>query len=66
MPEFEVADVHRSDRAMNCFTFVSGGVPRGERYHLRKATMPDLTRLAYYVDPEVVVCGLNWPESDVL
>ncbi len=63
-PKFEVADVHRSDRAMNPYTFVSGGVLRGERYDLRKATMLDLIRIAYNVDPETVVGGPNWLEFD--
>lgn len=63
-PKFEGADVHRSDRAMNPYTFVSGGVLRGERYDLRKATMLDLIRIAYNVDPETVVGGPNWLEFD--
>ncbi len=64
LPKFEAADVHRSDRAMNSYTFVSGGVLRGERYDLRKATMLDLIRIAYNVDPEMVVGGPNWLEFD--
>ncbi len=64
LPEFEAADVHRSDRAMNPYTFVSGGVLRGERYDLRKATMLDLIRIAYNVDSEMVVGGPNWLEFD--
>jgi uncharacterized protein (TIGR03435 family) len=64
LPRFEAADVDRSDRAMNPYTFVSGGVLRGERYDLRKATMLDLIRIAYNVDPEVVVGGPNWLEFD--
>jgi uncharacterized protein (TIGR03435 family) len=64
VPEFEVADVQRSDRAMNPFTFVSGGVLRGDRYDLRKATMLDLIRIAYNVDPEMVMGGPNWLEFD--
>jgi uncharacterized protein (TIGR03435 family) len=64
LPTFEIADVHRSDRAMNPYTFVSGGVLRGERYDLRKATMLDLIRTAYDIDPEKVVGGPNWLEFD--
>ena len=62
--KFEAADVHRSDRAMNPYTFVSGGVLRGERYDLRKATMLDLIRIAYDVDGEMVAGGPNWLEFD--
>src|SRR5438874_6122359 len=64
LPKFEVADVHRSDRAMNPYTFVSGGALRGERYDLRKATMLDLIRIAYNVDPATVLGGPNWLEFD--
>jgi hypothetical protein len=63
VPNFEVAHVHRSDRAMNPFTFVSGGVLRGERYDLRKATMLDLIRIACNVDPDTVVGGPNWERA---
>ncbi|MGB6944219.1 MAG: TIGR03435 family protein [Bryobacteraceae bacterium] len=61
-PKFEAADVHRS--AMNPYTFVSGGVLRGERYDLRKATVLDLIQIAYNVDPDVVLGGPNWLEFD--
>lgn len=63
-PHFEAADVHRSDQAMNPYTFISGGVLRGARYDLRKATMLDLIRIAYNVNPEMVVGGPNWLEFD--
>jgi uncharacterized protein (TIGR03435 family) len=61
---FEVADVHRSALAMNPYTFVSGGVLRGARYDLRKATVLDMIRYAYNVDPDVIVGGPNWLEFD--
>ncbi len=63
-PRFEAADVHPSERAMNPYTFISGGVLRGTRYDLHKATMLDLIRIAYDVNPEVVVGGPNWLEFD--
>jgi uncharacterized protein (TIGR03435 family) len=63
-PVFEAADVHRSARAMNPYTFISGGVLRGARYDLRKATMLDLIRIAYKVEPEMILGGPNWLEFD--
>ena len=61
---FEAADVHRSAQAMNPFTYVSGGVLRGERYELHKATMLDLIRLAFNLEPESIVGGPDWLEFD--
>jgi uncharacterized protein (TIGR03435 family) len=61
---FDIADVHPSGVAMNPFTLVSGGVLRGDRYDLRKATMLDLVRIAYNVPPETVFGGPNWLEFD--
>lgn len=63
-PRFEIADVHASGPAMNPFTFASGGVLRGDRYDLRKATMLDLIRIAYKVPPETILGGPNWLEFD--
>ncbi len=63
-PKFGAADVQRSALAMNPYTYVSGGVLRGERYDLRKATVLDLIRIAYNVDPDVVLGGPNWLEFD--
>lgn len=64
LPRFEVADVRPSAVAMNPFTLVSGGVLRGDRYDLRKATTLDLIRIAYAVPPESIVGGPNWLEFD--
>jgi uncharacterized protein (TIGR03435 family) len=61
---FEVADVHRSPSAPNPYTWASGGVLRGARYDLRKATMIDLIRAAYGVEPDVIVGGPNWLDFD--
>src|SRR6185437_756058 len=63
-PKFEAADVHRSALALNPYTYVSGGVLRGDRYDLRKATMLDLIQIAYNVDPDTVLGGPNWLEFD--
>ena len=63
-PRFEVASIQRSATTMNPFTFVSGGVQRGERYELRKATMLDLIRIAWDVDPNIVFGGPDWLEFD--
>ena len=63
-PVFEAADVHRSAPAMNPYTFISGGVLRGARYDLRKATMLDLIRIAWKVEPQTVFGGPNWLEFD--
>ncbi len=63
-PRFEVASVQRSATAMNPFTFLAGGVQRGERYELRKATMLDMIRIAWDVDPDLVVGGPDWLEFD--
>jgi uncharacterized protein (TIGR03435 family) len=61
-PTFDVADVHASARSTN--PFVSGGVLRGGRYELRKATMVDLIRNAYGVDADKVIGGPSWLETD--
>ena len=49
---------------MNPFTLASGGLLRGDRYDLRKATMLDLIRIAYKVPPETILGGPNWLEFD--
>jgi uncharacterized protein (TIGR03435 family) len=61
-PAFDVADVHASPRSTN--PFASGGVLRGGRYELRKATMVDLIRFAYGVEAEKVIGGPSWLETD--
>ncbi len=63
-PRFEIADVHRSGEAPNPYTYLSGGVLRGARYDVRKATMLDLIRIAYGVEPEAVFGGPQWLEFD--
>ena len=61
-PAFEIADVHASARSTN--PFFSGGVLRGGRYELRKATMVDLIRSAYDVNADKVLGGPSWLETD--
>src|SRR5262249_60359366 len=64
---FELADVHVSPpSALAALAAMSGGVPRGGRYGVRNASMLDLIRTAYGVEPEKVVGGPNWLASDPL
>ncbi len=63
-PRFEAAAVQRSATATNPETVTSGGVLRGERYQLSKATMLDLIRIAWNVDPKIVFGGPDWLEFD--
>jgi uncharacterized protein (TIGR03435 family) len=63
-PAFETADVHASAHTTNPNPFMTGGVLRGGRYDLRRATMVDLIRIAYDVDPDTVLGGPNWLETD--
>ena len=61
-PGFDVADVHASARSTN--PFMSGGVLRGDRYELRKATMVDLISFAYTLEADKVIGGPSWLETD--
>ena len=70
-PAFQIADVHVSAHARNvacgsidCGPNMQGGVLRAGRYELRQATMLDLIKTAYGVDPDTVVGGPSWLESD--
>lgn len=63
-PVFEIADVHVSPSTANPYTYLSGGVLRGGRYDLWKATMLDLVRIAWAVLGEKVLGGPNWLELD--
>ena len=63
-PRFDLADVHPSGLATNRFTFASGGLLRGDRYDLRKATMLDMIRMAWKVPAATIVGGPNWLEFD--
>jgi uncharacterized protein (TIGR03435 family) len=59
---FEVADVHTSPRSTP--PVVRGPFYTTGRYEVRLATMLDLIRLAYDVDPEKVTGGPSWLEMD--
>jgi uncharacterized protein (TIGR03435 family) len=63
-PTFDLADVHSSPHTTNANPFVTGGVLRLGRYDLRKATMLDLITMAYGMDPQMVLGGPNWLETD--
>jgi len=43
---------------------MQGGALRAGRFELRRATMLDLIKTAYGVDPEVVFGGPGWLELD--
>jgi len=60
--EFVVADVHNSPRTAQPFT--RGPFYTSGRYELRFATMLDMIRTAYGVDPERVTGGPSWLETD--
>jgi uncharacterized protein (TIGR03435 family) len=61
-PAFDIADVHVSPKTLT--PNMSGGFLRGTRYEIRKASMVDLVRLAYDVEPDKVLGGPNWLETD--
>jgi uncharacterized protein (TIGR03435 family) len=59
---FDEVDVHRS--APSTFSGRQGGFMRGGRYELRNATMVDLIGSAWGIDPEKVVGGPAWLDTD--
>jgi len=61
-PKFEVADVHNSPHDTQ--PFVRGPFYSTGRYEFRFATMLDLIRTAYNVDPETISGGPPWLEMD--
>lgn len=60
---FEIADVHVSRQTRNAFR--RGPVIRNGRYELRFATMVDLISAGWGIEPEKVLGGPNWLESDL-
>lgn len=58
-PAFEIAGIQVSTRPN---PGLRGGILRGDRYELRNATMLDLIRTAYNVQPERVSGGPSWLE----
>lgn len=61
LPEFQIADVHSSAHLSNR-NMTSGF--RSGRFAIRDATMSDLIRFAYSVDPDQVLGGPQWLEWD--
>src|SRR5215475_12981513 len=61
-PKFDIADVHNSPHSTQ--PFVRGPFFGSGRYELRYATMLDLIRTAYDIDPEKVSGGPSWLEMD--
>ena len=58
-PAFDVAGIQISTRPQ---PGMRGGQPRGNRYEIRNATMVDLIRTAYNVQPEKISGGPTWLE----
>lgn len=58
-PAFDVASIQASTRPN---PGMRGGILRGNRYDLRNATMVDLIRTAYNVQPERISGGPSWLE----
>jgi uncharacterized protein (TIGR03435 family) len=63
---FELADVHASPPSgfAQLGQMSGGGAPRNGRFEIRNASMLDLVRTAYSVEPEKVVGGPNSLGSD--
>src|SRR3954471_2298488 len=58
-PRFDIASIQSSARPNSG---MRGGILRGNRYELRNATMVDLIRTAYNVQPERISGGPSWLE----
>jgi uncharacterized protein (TIGR03435 family) len=61
-PKFDIADVHVSPKATIAFMRTSPA--RNGRYEIKNATMLDLVRSAYGVNPDRILGGPNWLELD--
>jgi uncharacterized protein (TIGR03435 family) len=61
-PKFEAADVHLSPPTT--IPAVRGPFFGDTRYEVRYASMVDLIRVAYGIDPDRIVGGPNWLELD--
>jgi uncharacterized protein (TIGR03435 family) len=61
-PRFDIADVHVSPKST--IQVMRATPPRNGRYELKNATMLDLVRTAYGVNPDRVLGGPNWLELD--
>ena len=62
-PTFDATDVHPHPKS-NAVTQTTGGVIRGGRYDLRGATMLELVRTAYNLEPDFIAGGPSWLERD--
>ncbi len=66
-PTFDIADVHVSPRATWAKTpanAMQGGIFNAGRYELHRATMLDLIKTAYAVDPDKIYGGPSWLDYD--
>ncbi|HEY1336088.1 MAG TPA: TIGR03435 family protein [Bryobacteraceae bacterium] len=64
-PKFEAADIHTSARAIGALPpIMRGPFYSSGRYEVRFATMVDLIKTAYGVEPERIYGGPNWLEMD--
>ena len=61
-PRFLMADVHAGVKTPN--PIMRGGFYRGGRFELHNASMLDLVRTAYGVDPDKVLGGPAWMAKD--
>lgn len=64
-PRFEGADVHASAPGTNIRdNFMQGPFAGGGRFEIRKATILDLIRLGWSVQPDKIIGGPNWAGTD--
>jgi uncharacterized protein (TIGR03435 family) len=64
-PRFEAADVHASAPSSNIRnSFIQGPFVGGGRFEIRRATMLDLVRLGWVVQPDKIIGGPAWADLD--
>ena len=64
-PQFEGADIHPSAPGASMRdNFMQGPFAGGGRFEVRKATMIDLIRLGWSVQPDKIVGGPSWTATD--
>ena len=61
-PKFELSDVHVSP--LTTSQYIKGPFIGGSRYEIRTASMLDLIRTAWSVDPDKVLGGPSWLDTD--
>lgn len=61
-PAFVAADVHVSPKTLA--PRMTGGLLRGNRFEVRQATIVDLVRIAYSIDPDKILGGPSWVDYD--